>query len=304
MSHLVAKALCCRVARQPANAAPDWTLFAIQLANAGYFVHNALTAGNLEDGKTAIVPASLGLLVVAVAAGALTAHGLACGVIGATPAKGAADVTRSRSRARDIAGHRGTSRARSMSPAAAWAGRGEGQKDLTGSIGWLDRLQRDAQQKELEPATTAPAVFLALAAAQTVVIALVAHYALPGQAVVDVFGLITLKRFEMAALLSLSSHWAGFVISIIIRSDKWFDVTEDIAYFAIFVWAYRSIEPAPLSLRQQLAFGLAMIWCIRLLAFLGYRVIVRGRDFRFDKLIQVESCLERPPRSPRHCRGP
>ena len=29
-----------------------------------------------------------------------------------------------------------------------------------------------------------------------------------------------------------------------------------------------------------------MLWCVRLCAFVGYRVMVRGSDWRFDKLIK------------------
>ena len=39
------------------------------------------------------------------------------------------------------------------------------------------------------------------------------------------------------------------------------------------------------SLRQNIIFGLALLWNTRLLAFLGYRIVVRGSDWRFDKLI-------------------
>merc|ERR1711871_1260801 len=50
------------------------------------------------------------------------------------------------------------------------------------------------------------------------------------------------------------------------------------------IWAYTSVV-GPASPRQKLVFTLAGLWIARLLLFLGYRVIVRGRDFRFDKLI-------------------
>ena len=78
------------------------------------------------------------------------------------------------------------------------------------------------------------------------------------------------------------------------RSNKWFDVIEDIAYACIFVWVFHSIvdetgAPRPASARQQLVFGLAALWIARLLAFLAFRIVVRGSDFRFDKLA-TEPC--------------
>jgi steroid 5-alpha reductase family enzyme len=94
--------------------------------------------------------------------------------------------------------------------------------------------------------------------------------------------------FAVAAALSLLSHWLGFGFSVLIGSNFLFDVTEDIAYAAIFAWIYASIEGEP-SLRQRIVFALAGLWIARLLAFLGYRIIMRGSDFRFSKLI-TEPC--------------
>ena len=64
---------------------PDWALFSIQVANAGFFVHNALTAGLTSNGQR-IIPTALAMVVVGVAIGATAAHALASGVIGAADA--------------------------------------------------------------------------------------------------------------------------------------------------------------------------------------------------------------------------
>ena len=66
------------------------------------------------------------------------------------------------------------------------------------------------------------------------------------------------------------------------------DCTQDVSLFAIILWSYLSIE-GQISTRQKLAFSAALIWNARLLGFLGYRIIVRGSDFRFDKLIKVRA---------------
>lgn len=144
----------------------------------------------------------------------------------------------------------------------------------------LDRLQQDAQANELEPANTQPVVFLLLVLAQTLAVAVLCQY-LPA-------------NYATVACFCIASHWLGFVFSVIIRSNKWFDVIEDIAYACIFVWAFHSIvdetgAPRPASARQQLVFGLAALWIARLLAFLAFRIVVRGSDFRFDKLA-TEPC--------------
>lgn len=65
----------------PPGGKPDWPLFLIQVANAGFFVHNALTAGLAENGRP-LIPSELKALVVGVAASALAAHGLSCGLLG------------------------------------------------------------------------------------------------------------------------------------------------------------------------------------------------------------------------------
>ena len=51
----------------PPGGKPDWPLFLIQVANAGFFVHNALTAGLAENGRP-LIPSELKALVVGVAA--------------------------------------------------------------------------------------------------------------------------------------------------------------------------------------------------------------------------------------------
>lgn len=85
----------------------------------------------------------------------------------------------------------------------------------------------------------------------------------------------------------LAGHWIGFIISLMINSDKYFDITEDITIFSMFIWHYNSFESP--SMRQTIIFGCALIWCIRLCAFVGYRVLVRGSDWRFDKLIKAHA---------------
>jgi steroid 5-alpha reductase family enzyme len=95
-------------------------------------------------------------------------------------------------------------------------------------------------------------------------------------------------RFQVAAGGALGGHWIGFIISQVIQSDKYFDITEDVTLLAVLCYIYQSIEGNP-SIRQQIVFGFALLWCVRLCAFVGYRVIIRGSDWRFDKLITSTS---------------
>lgn len=134
----------------------------------------------------------------------------------------------------------------------------------------LDKLQRDAQRHEMEPGNTSPTLFIGLSLLQAAVVGFLAS---------------SLSwRFQIAGACGMCGHWIGFVISQLISSDKYFDITEDVTLFATLLYIYHSIDGIP-SHRQQLVFGFALIWCTRLCAFVGYRVLVRGSDWRFDKLI-------------------
>lgn len=137
----------------------------------------------------------------------------------------------------------------------------------------VESLVKEAQQNELRPNVTPDHHFLFLCLAQTLLIYCVSvgidhHY--------------QNHRFLNAALISFSVHWCGFAISCFIGSCKYFDITEDLGLLYMFYSSLASCSPAP-TLRQQLVHGCAALWGVRLLAFVGGRVLVRGRDFRFDK---------------------
>jgi len=136
----------------------------------------------------------------------------------------------------------------------------------------LDRLQKDAQASELDFTNTSPATFVILGLIQVPVTQAIAYLISP--------------HFQHAALLCIGSHWLGFLLSCATRTNWFYDVFEDVSLFAIILWSYLSIE-GQISTRQKLAFSAALIWNARLLGFLGYRIIVRGSDFRFDKLIKA-----------------
>ena len=135
----------------------------------------------------------------------------------------------------------------------------------------VDSLQKSAQKSEMHPSNTKPKFFSSLTIFQTLIVLLISTQLSP--------------VFQRAAYLSYGSHWFGFIFSILINSDKWFDVTEDISYLFILIHTYYSINE-PVTLRQKTAFSLAILWCVRLTLFLAYRIIIRGRDFRFDNLIK------------------
>ena len=152
------------------------------------------------------------------------------------------------------------------------ASSGEGDEGDSSPSSFLDGLQKDAQAKELEPGTTSPAFFMLLSLIQPVFAKLVSM-------------LLSLSpTFEVAAMLCLGSHWAGFALARILGTDKLFDITEDVSYFFIFLYTYLQRLDGPPSARQTVVFALGLCWCVRICAFVGYRIMVRGRDWRFDKL--------------------
>ena len=90
------------------------------------------------------------------------------------------------------------------------------------------------------------------------------------------------------AWIPILSHVCGFLWGhYVLHSDKWFDVWGECTLFITFVYSHNDIrrqqEP---SSRQCLATALALIWTTRLGAFLGWRIIQRGSDWRFTKLVE------------------
>lgn len=175
---------------------------------------------------------------------------------------------------------------RKRAPAAA--------KTTPTALSWLDRLQQSAHASELDEKNTPPAVFCLLVAMQ-------AYFAYTvSNSIVD----DSLQRhFKYSAIVGVGSHWLGFAISILIGTCKYFDITEDLALLYMIVAAFVTdqekvhfdallpplLRPPGIekrSSRQTLVFVLSVLWCIRLGSFVGYRVLVRGRDFRFDKLMK------------------
>ena len=142
---------------------------------------------------------------------------------------------------------------------------------------WLDQLQKGAHASEREPDNTSPAAFVAA----SLCLAAGANAASSAPALGPLF--------LWAARAGVGSHWLGFALSLVLGTCKWFDVTEDIGIMYMLLFAFRSISergsgaPSP---RQTVMFALACVWCLRLVVFVGYRVVVRGRDFRFDKLMR------------------
>ena len=168
------------------------------------------------------------------------------------------------------------------------------------SLPKLERLCQDAQKSELEPGSTSNSFFYCLVVIQPVVVYLITL------AVGHLLSLndANLGTLQNIALINFGGHWIGYIISELINSDMFFDITEDITYFCCMIWLYNNIDhPLSASMPSDIApssfpywimyklnptdiiFACALIWCVRLGLFLGYRVLVRLHDWRFEKLM-------------------
>jgi len=139
---------------------------------------------------------------------------------------------------------------------------------MTCSRQCLERLQKEAHASELDFTNTTPAFFLTMSALQLIV--------------TQFLGYLISPHVQTLAALGIFSHWLGFTISYFLNTTKWLDFMEDVSILCMLTWSYSAIN-AP-SRRQRLVYFCSTIWCLRLMIFVVYRVIVRGSDWRFDKL--------------------
>ena len=103
----------------------------------------------------------------------------------------------------------------------------------------MDELQKTAQESELDHTNTSPEMFVFFVLAQVVVTQLIATYAIKS------------PRFTMMAVFGIGSHWIGFILSMLLKTNKFYDITEDISILAMLWWSYTTIEDGEPSVRQK-----------------------------------------------------
>ena len=136
---------------------------------------------------------------------------------------------------------------------------------------FLEKLCLDAIDGELGPHNTSNGIFYILGLVQIPVVLALSWWML------DI-------RFLYFGAFCLAGHLAGFLFSEMIGSNALFDVTEDITLLYSFGWLYITIIKKTES--QQVISIAAFLWILRLLGFLSFRILMRGRDWRFDALIK------------------
>lgn len=145
----------------------------------------------------------------------------------------------------------------------------------------LDRFQKLQHPYELEPSNTKPITFFLLAVVQFPACFLVSHLL---ETSLEITGLTVIP------CVTIGINLAGFLISEIIQSCFMFDLTGEMAFAVAMAYSFWRIDDIDVpSTRQMLCASAFYIWCIRLGWFLFHRILVRGSDWRFNKLI-TEPC--------------
>jgi len=140
----------------------------------------------------------------------------------------------------------------------------------------LDNMQKSAQGRELDHNSAKPWLFVTLSVIQVLVMIVSSLYFF------DTFG-----HFAAVGCSAVAAHVVGFVIATLTKSNALFDITGEVVFAFLLAFSYYSqINPSP---RQQVVFGLAGVWVFRLGVFLFARIIERGHDWRFDKLVKSNS---------------
>ena len=94
--------------------------------------------------------------------------------------------------------------------------------------------------------------------------------------------ILGLPAFGLLYAVAFSIQWGAFLPSFLLRSERFYDITGSVTYITVMVLAVLSGRSA--DARAFLLLGLVVIWAVRLGAFLLRRVLVSGKDARFDKI--------------------
>eukprot|EP00928_Gymnodinium_smaydae_P027386 TRINITY_DN21198_c0_g2_i1.p1 TRINITY_DN21198_c0_g2~~TRINITY_DN21198_c0_g2_i1.p1 ORF type:complete len:691 (-),score=44.93 TRINITY_DN21198_c0_g2_i1:383-2404(-) len=138
-------------------------------------------------------------------------------------------------------------------------------------VSWLDRIQEDAHASELDFTNTPWWCFVLLSFSELVVMLCFAYS-------------VSLPLFLV--VFPIASHVLGFLFAVgMIGSCKYFDIWGEVTFTMLYLWSYSHVtNPTP---RHQLLMFCQLCWVVRLGCFLGWRIFVRGSDFRFDKLMEA-----------------
>jgi steroid 5-alpha reductase family enzyme len=88
--------------------------------------------------------------------------------------------------------------------------------------------------------------------------------------------------FAIAVGLAFLVQWLVFIPSYLMRTERYYDLTGSLTYISIMLFAVLASGHA--DARSILLLMLVLVWAGRLGAFLFRRVLLAGKDSRFDEL--------------------
>ncbi len=88
--------------------------------------------------------------------------------------------------------------------------------------------------------------------------------------------------FAWGALLAFGINWVAYVPSVLLRTEKFFDLTGSITYLSVVVVSL--VLVGRYDARSLILGGMVVVWALRLGVFLARRVMAAGSDSRFDSI--------------------
>ena len=88
-----------------------------------------------------------------------------------------------------------------------------------------------------------------------------------------------------ALVIAMTLNFVAYVIAFLAQTDKLTDLTYSLSFIAIAVWmqfAYTSDHWSKLLIA-----ALPILWALRLGSYLFFRILKKGRDYRFDEMRPV-----------------
>ena len=85
-----------------------------------------------------------------------------------------------------------------------------------------------------------------------------------------------------AAVTSVGINWAAFLVANAFKSERFYDATGSVTFLVVVLQSLlhsRTFFP-----RQVIQSNLVLAWAARLGTFLFIRILMHGKDARFDKI--------------------
>ncbi|KAI9014059.1 hypothetical protein DFJ74DRAFT_681125 [Hyaloraphidium curvatum] len=96
------------------------------------------------------------------------------------------------------------------------------------------------------------------------------------------------SHLRTAFAVDMAIQAAAFLLATTLKTEKFYDFAGSLTYFTLFLYTLlapkggqKTVEPHP---RQVLTTAMGIAWCSRLGTYLLTRVLLHGKDERFDKV--------------------